>query len=182
MEGVIAVITCFAGNFVPKFWAPCNGQIMSIAQNQALFALLGNTYGGDGIQTFALPDLRGRRPVSAGQGPGLSNYALGQQTGGETATLQVNNMPVHNHSGNVTLYLDVASGDGTVNRAVNTYPAAYANTYAAQTLITNIPQMATPVYGVTMGSTGGGQPFPGLMPYLAMNYVICLSGVFPSRN
>jgi microcystin-dependent protein len=99
MEGVLAVVTCFAADFAPKNWALCSGQILQISTNQALFSLLGTTYGGNGIQTFGLPDLRGRTPVSAGQGPGLSNYNLGQVTGAESVTLTTPNLPSHIHTG-----------------------------------------------------------------------------------
>src|SRR5436189_142599 len=106
MEGVIAVVTCFAADFAPKNWAFCNGQLLAISTNQALFSLLGTTYGGNGVQTFGLPDLRGRTPVSPGQGNGLSNYALGQSAGAESVSVTGNNMPAHNHNGNITLQLD----------------------------------------------------------------------------
>src|SRR5450631_4459450 len=98
MDPLLASIIIFASNFPPKGWAFCNAQILSIAQNTALFSLLGTTYGGDGITTFALPDLRGRLPVQAGQGPGLSNYDLGQSGGSESTTLLLSNLPQHNHS------------------------------------------------------------------------------------
>jgi microcystin-dependent protein len=180
MEGVMAVVTCFAADFAPKNWAFCNGQLLPIAQNQALFSLLGTTYGGNGVNTFGLPDLRGRRPVSQGQGPGLSMYTLGEVTGTETTTLTINNIPPHLHNGTIALQLDADSSDGGVGRAINTYPAGLANSYAAPTAVTG--QMATPGYNVTIGAAGGNQPFPVLMPYLVVNYIICMYGIFPSRN
>src|SRR5512140_216933 len=94
----IGEIVMFAGNFAPRSWALCNGQLLPIAQNTALFSILGTTYGGDGRTTFALPDLRGRVPVHPGQGPGLSNYVLGEMAGTENTTLLINNMPAHNHT------------------------------------------------------------------------------------
>src|SRR5947208_9160321 len=97
-EPYLATVAMFAGNFAPRGWALCNGQIMSIAQNTALFSLLGTTYGGDGVTTFALPDLRGRAPVGQGQGPGLSNLSLGESSGTENITLISANMPIHNHT------------------------------------------------------------------------------------
>ena len=100
MDGYIAEIKLFAGNFAPRNWAFCNGQILQIAENQSLYSLIGITYGGDGRVTFALPDLRGRVPISAGQGPGLSNYALGQAGGEERHTLNTNEMPGHTHQAN----------------------------------------------------------------------------------
>src|ERR1700710_1746158 len=98
MEAFLATILLFAGNFAPSGWAFCNGQLLAIAQNQALFSLLGTTYGGNGIQTFGLPDLRGRVPIHFGQGPGLSSYSIGQSGGTENTTLLLNNLPQHNHA------------------------------------------------------------------------------------
>src|SRR5688500_15190919 len=98
MEGTIGEIRLFAGNFAPRSWAFCSGQILSIAQNTALFSILGTTYGGNGQTTFALPDLRGRVPLSPGQGPGLPNYTLGQMSGETTHTLTQSEMPTHNHT------------------------------------------------------------------------------------
>lgn len=161
-------IRLFPYNFAPKNYAFCQGQIMSIAQNTALFSLLGTTFGGNGQTTFALPDLRGRRAISSGQGPGLSNYVLGQVSGAESQTLNVNNLPGHNHLVNaVKGTADAANPNGTL--------LANANSYTSQ------------LAGVTMnplmiGLTGGGQPVPTLDPYLTLNYCIALSGVYPSRN
>src|SRR5262245_37195252 len=103
MQAIMAYVTCFGGNYAPQGWALCNGQLLSIQVNSALYSLLGNVYGGDGVSTFALPNLCGRTPVSAGTGPGLSEYALGQLVGQETITLTVQNMPSHNHNGTVNL-------------------------------------------------------------------------------
>lgn len=178
MEGVLAVVTCFAADFAPRGWAYCNGQLLAISTNQALFSLLGTTFGGNGIQTFGLPDLRSRVPVSTGQGGGLTNYVLGQQGGAETASVTINSMPSHTHNGNLTLTIDADSSDGGVPRAVNTYPAKLANSYAAAA----DGVMATPTYNVTIGTAGGSVPVSVLSPYLAMNYIICLQGIFPSRN
>ena len=149
------------------------GQI-SIAQNTALFSLLGTTYGGNGQTTFALPDLRGRVPNSAGQGPGLSSYDLGQQAGTESATLTINNMPGHNHP----YTIPAIASDGTT-----TEPAA--NTILGQP--TQGDLYTTGAAGVQMpggntGLTGGSQPFSILQPYLTLNYCIALEGIFPSRN
>src|SRR5689334_22706995 len=112
MEGVYGVVTCFAGNFAPRNWATCDGQILSISQNTALFSILGTTYGGNGQTTFALPDLRGRAPISSGQGPGLTNYSLGESLGSETTTLTISNLPAHNHNGQATVQLKADSEDG----------------------------------------------------------------------
>ena len=180
MDGVLAVITCFGGNFEPRNWAFCSGQIMAISQNQALFSLLGTTYGGNGTTTFALPDLRGRTPVSSGQSPGGSNYALGQMSGSENVTLNINNLPAHSHNGNVTLSQNADSSDGSVNRAANTFPASYAGAYSAAA--TPGVTMATPGYAATIGNAGNGQPIAIRAPYLGVNYIICLNGIYPTRN
>lgn len=181
MQGVMAVVTCFAGDFAPRNWAFCNGQILSIAQNQALFSLLGTTYGGNGVTTFALPNLQGRTPVSTGQGPGLANYTLGQLSGTETVTLNVSNLPSHVHNGAINLHLDADSSDGTQTRALNAYPALYSGAYATTPGGGGVA-MATPAYNVTIGNAGNSQPMPIRAPYIAINYIICLAGIFPSRN
>ena len=164
-EPFIGQIILFAGNFAPRGYAFCAGQLLPIAQNTALFSILGTTYGGNGQTTFALPDLRGRAPLSSGQGPGLSNYDLGQSAGQETHTLNANEMPQHTH------LPQAASGDQTTNRAAGSVPAsggAYATTANAS--------------GAATSSAGGSQPHNNLQPYLVLNYCIALEGIFPSRN
>jgi microcystin-dependent protein len=157
-------------NFAPRSWAFCQGQILPIAQNSALFSLLGTTYGGNGQTTFALPDLRGRCAVSQGQGPGLSNYALGQVSGNENVTLSINQMPAHGHSvGSVDD--DSTKITPTGNSLANISAKGYSN--AAPTSLMN-QAMIKP--------TGNNQPFQIIQPLLALNYCIALEGVFPSRN
>jgi microcystin-dependent protein len=178
MEGTIAEIRMFAGTFAPRNWAFCQGQLMSISQNTALFSILGTTYGGNGQTTFGLPDFRGRVAVGTGQGPGLSNVSLGEQAGVETVTLLVTQMPSHNHvingsasglannanpTGNAPGIGAVASNNAPVNMYSNGAPAAAMN-----------PQVC--------GLAGGNQPHNNMQPYLGMNYIICLFGIFPSRN
>jgi microcystin-dependent protein len=181
MNGMMAVVTCFAGDFAPKTWAFCSGQILAIAQNQALFSLLGTTYGGNGVTTFALPDLRGRTAVGIGQGIGTANYFLGQQAGSETVTLTTSSMPAHVHTGTANLKLEADSTACADPAPDFNYPGPYTNAYAAAP--TNGANMLAPKYlSVTIGSTGNGQPVPVLSPYLAINYIICLQGVYPSRN
>ncbi len=160
-------------NFAPRGWAFCQGQLLSIAQNTALFSLLGTTYGGNGQTTFALPDCRGRSPNSAGQGPGLSNYSLGQQAGTESTTLSINNLPGHNH----TYTIPANASDGTT-----TEPSAttYLGQPAANLYTTGGPGVQMP--GGATGLTGGSQPFSILQPYLTLNYCIALEGLYPSRN
>jgi len=165
-EPFLASIILFAGNFAPRGWAFCNGQILSIAQNTALFSLLGTTYGGNGQTTFALPDLRGRAPLSAGQGPGLASYSLGEVGGVESVTLNSNQIPPHNHA------QPAASGQQTTNRPNGAVPArggVYASTADGALLDPT-------------SLTGGGQPHDNRSPYLALNYIIALEGIFPSRN
>ena len=180
MEGVMAVVTMVAYDFMPKNWASCNGQILSIAQNTALFSLLGTTYGGNGVTTFGLPDLRGRVSTGCGQGPGLSNYVLGEIGGVENMSLNVNNLPPHVHNGpiNITqkggLSPDSADPSGW---SVGAIPNGYASAATAGV------NMLTPTYtNTTIGVAGSSQPFSLLTPYLTVNFVICMYGIFPSRN
>lgn len=155
-----------AFNFAPRNYAFCNGQILAIAQNQALFSLLGTTFGGNGVTTFCLPDLRGRALVGQGGGPGLSYRTLGEQAGQENVTITANQMPAHVH-------LVPTSASATSTTPTNGYYApAGANAYA--------PYTSTPV--LTTGSAGGNQPHLNLPPYLVLNWCIALSGIFPSRS
>lgn len=178
MEGTLAVVTNFAGNFAPKYWAYCQGQILQINTNQALFSLLGTTFGGNGQTTFALPDLRGRAAVSQGTGPGLSPYNLGQQSGQESVTLQISNLPAHNHTVSGTVALQCDSNDGSTDRAALNYPAKFSNAYSP----TATGTMAAPTITPTVANAGSGSGFSIRNPYLALNYIICLQGIFPSRN
>ena len=166
----IGEIILFAGNFAPRNWAFCNGQLLSISQNTALFSILGTTYGGNGQTTFALPDLRSRVPVHAGQGPGLSSYALGQVGGEETTTLTVNQMPAHAH----TATNPAANTDPTSNRPAASLAPARGGAYG--------PTPAAQLAGPTVAPTGGSQPHSNLQPHLTLNYIIALFGIFPSRN
>jgi microcystin-dependent protein len=181
MEGTIGAITIFAADFEPKYFAFCSGQIIQISQNTALFSILGTTYGGNGVQTFALPDLRSRCPVSQGQGNGLSNYTLGEMTGFESVLLNANNLPSHVHNGAMQVHLQAFGTDGDSQSPDAAYPAGnpggYSNTAGAgQT-------MQPPVYtGTTIGPAGSSSPINLLSPYLAINYVICMYGIYPSRN
>ncbi|MGH9846814.1 MAG: phage tail protein [Blastocatellia bacterium] len=170
MEGYIAQVILFAGNFAPKNWAFCQGQILQIAQNTALFSIIGTMYGGNGTTTFALPDLRGRAPVGAGQGPGLPNYTIGEQGGEPNHTLLVTEMPLHNH-------LISANGNpGGSKLTQNCYPASNAST-AVYDAAANTTMNAGMV-----GQAGGSQPHNNMQPYLGMNYIICVFGIYPSRN
>jgi microcystin-dependent protein len=169
-EPFLGEIRLFPYNFAPKNYAFCQGQLLSIAQNTALFSLLGTTFGGNGQTTFALPDLRGRRAISSGQGPGLSNYSLGQVSGTESQTLTVNNLPAHNHG----VHIFAVKDDPNANSPQNNLNANgnFYNTAAGDV------QMKPP----TCDNTGGNQPFDNLDPYLTLNYCIALTGIYPSRN
>lgn len=182
MEEYLAIIKMFAGNFAPRGWAFCNGQILSIAQNTALFSLLGTTYGGNGQTTFALPDLRGRVPMGTGQGPGLPNIVLGEVAGTPSTTLTVNNMPAHNHNFTGTASMACKSGAGNADSPTGNIPAGSATdeNYAAPA--GGNGSMAPTNISGTIAVTGGSQPFSIMQPYLGMNYIICLEGIFPSRN
>ncbi|MCO5945388.1 phage tail protein [Mucilaginibacter flavidus] len=181
MQADLAMVFMFAGNFAPRGFASCEGQIMSIAQNTALFSLLGTTYGGNGQSTFALPDLRGRTVVGQGQGPGLSPFVEGQLGGSEVVTLTTNQLPSHTH--NLTAY----AGQGTTGVPSGaTYLAAGPGTGSGPNA-TQLKTYATNAPNVVMGagsatSTGGGQPISIRDPYLSMFYIITLEGIFPSRN
>jgi microcystin-dependent protein len=179
MEGTIGEIRMFAGNFAPRSWAFCANQILPIAQNTALFSILGTTFGGNGQTTFALPDFRGRVAVGTGQGPGLPNITLGEIAGAQTTTLTTNNMPAHNHtiSGAVTMQAaaDGALSTDATNRRVG--PGAFYSGSAG-----DLVNMAPLTSNLAVGVNGGSQPFSIMPPYLGMNYIICLQGIFPSRN
>jgi microcystin-dependent protein len=158
-------------NFAPKGSAFCNGQLLSIAQNQALFSLLGTQYGGDGRVTFALPDLRGRIPIGMGQGPGLSNRTIGDRGGEESVTLTVAQMPAHNH-----LAVASSSPGNTVSPAGNYWaPGPRMLLYSAATSL-------VPMNAVALANAGGNQPHDNRKPYLTLNYVIWEVGIFPARD
>lgn len=166
----LGLISMFAGNFAIRGFAFCNGQLLPISQNDALFALLGTTYGGDGQTTFALPDLRGRIPVHQGQGQGLSSYVLGQNGGTETVTLTSTQMPTHTHpaQGN--------AGDGSQTSPTNNFWGLAADTRYSTTL------PAAPMSGNALGIVGGSQPHENMLPFLCINFIIALEGIFPSQN
>ncbi len=178
MEGVLAVVTCFAADFAPRGWTFCNGQILPIAQNQALFSLLGTTYGGNGQTTFALPDLRGRAPFGVGAGPGLSLINLGQVSGAMSVTLIANNLPPHVHNGTFAAKLQSDGADASQAEPDFVYPANRANAYSTTQNGNMLPINAQ----ATMGLNTGNRPMSIRSPYLGMNYIICLQGIFPSRN
>jgi microcystin-dependent protein len=174
-EPFIAEIRIFAGNFAPRSWAFCDGQLLPISNNTALFSLIGTTYGGDGRTTTALPNLEGRAPMHPGRGPGLTERRLGQKLGVETVTLTEAQIPSHNHT------VRASSSPGTGNMPGNSASIATAgfgdNLY--QTDITNNVVSMSPE---TLSSTGGSQAHQNMQPYLVLNFIIALQGLYPSRG
>ncbi len=177
MDPFIGSIVLFAGNFAPSGWQFCDGRLLSIAQYSAVYAILGTTYGGDGVSTFALPDFRGRVPTHAGQGPGLSNVALGQVYGSESVTLTTTHLPAHHHP------VAAFKTTGSASTPVNDFWAAtktgddgspYDTLYEAATDGSMSP--------AAVSSAGGNQPHNNIMPSLGLNFIICLEGIFPSQN
>ena len=180
MEGTIGEIRMFAGNFAPRTWAFCSNQLLSIAQNTALFSILGTTYGGNGQTTFALPDFRGRVAVGTGQGPGLSNITLGQLAGTTNVTLTTGNMPAHTHP--LTGTVSPQGNQGAAGLTNDPSNRRFAGTNIFTGAATDLATMAPAVSTLAIGATGGSQPFSIMPPYLGMNYIICLFGIFPSRD
>lgn len=200
MDPFIAQIMMFGGNFAPRGWAFCDGQLLSIAQHTALFSLLGTTYGGDGRTTFGLPDLRGRVPVHPGHGPGLTPRHLGERSGAETNTLTTTQMPTHFHTINAggasgsTANLKATEGAG------NTASPASAKSVASQIVIgrdtynilsSNDPttKVVGAVTDISAGgvptqtdNAGGGQAINNMQPYTCVNFIIALEGIYPSRG
>lgn len=180
MEGMIGEVRMFAGTFAPKNWSFCQGQIIAIASNTALFSILGTTYGGNGTTTFGLPDMQGRVCIGQGTGPGLSPYSLGQKSGTETVTLTLSQMPAHNHQVFGTLSPFVMSGTPDETNPNGEYPAVSGagDVYSSTAGSSMGPSPLT----TTIANAGGGQPHENMQPYLGMNYVICMYGIFPSRG
>ncbi len=172
-EPYLGMIILVPYNFAPRGWAFCAGQILPIAQNTALFALLGTTFGGNGQTTFALPDLRGRVPMGAGQGPGLDPYSLGTVLGTEEITLTVNQMPAHGHPATANAIDDDGSSGSPTGKSL----ASINNGYAAGN-----PTAVMNAGVVKVANAGGSQPHDNMQPCLALNYCIALEGIFPSRN
>jgi microcystin-dependent protein len=183
MDEYMGMIKIFAGNFAPQGWYMCNGQLLSIAQNSALFSLLGTIYGGDGITTFALPNLQSRTPIGMGQGPGLSYRSQGEASGTENNTILTPNMPPHNHPA----MLSVNSTDAAQSAATTGASLATPGTLTGRTFTgtlgynTATPNVILNAASVTTGISGQGIPVNNMQPYIAMNYIICWSGIYPSR-
>ena len=162
----------FGFNFAPQGWAFCNGQLLPISQNQALFALLGTTYGGDGQITFALPDLRSRVPIHQGQGAGLSFYQLGQKDGVEQVSLSVDQLPTHGHA------LSCQTAGGNAQTPAGNFLAVDASGLTALYSATKNATMSASA----IGNTGQSKGHTNLQPYTTLNFCIALAGIFPSRD
>ena len=171
MDPFVAEIRIFPFNFAPKGWAFCDGQILPLSQNTALFSLLGTTYGGDGKSNFALPDMQGNAPMHPGQGPGLSLHDLGETGGSDTVSLLESEIPSHSHN------ISASQSDGTDQRAANEAFAAGVGigSYAA-------PGTLVQLNANGLAPAGGGQPHNNLQPYLTLNFCIALQGVYPPRT
>ncbi len=172
-EPFVGEVRMFAGNFAPRGWAFCDGQLLAVSQNDALFSLLGTIYGGDGRTTFGLPDMRGRLAMHAGSGPGLSPRRLGAKAGTEQETLTVNQLPSHHHNINATN----ASGASTTPTGNLARDAAGSDIYI-QALTATTSQLNPN----GMSDTGGSRSHTNLMPFLCINYIIALFGIYPSRQ
>lgn len=199
MDAFIGIILPSPYNFVPYQWAWCNGAVLPVSQNAALFSLLGTTYGGNGVSNFGLPDLRGRVIVGStimGPGPGLGVYELGQMEGTETVTITVAELPPHTHPNTLTGVsatgsLPVSSTEGFTTPSATQILGSGSGSTAAKIYGSSSSAPATPLTvnvqvtgagGANTGSTGGGQPTNNLQPYTALAYIIALYGIFPTRG
>ena len=180
-EPFVGEIRPFGFNFAPRGWAFCDGSLLPISSNTALFSLLGTIYGGDGRTTFALPDLRGRTSLHMGHGPGLTDRRIGQRSGNETTTLNITNMPAHNHVVSATAKCKHTAGN--TNDAVGNVWADDAG--AASATYSNLApdnNMSANAIDTDCSTTGGNQSFSNMQPYLVTNYCIALVGIYPSRS
>lgn len=172
-EPFVGEVRMFAGNFAPRGWAFCDGQLLAVSQNDALFSLLGTIYGGDGRTTFGLPDMRGRLALHAGSGPGLSPRRLGAKGGSENETLTVNQLPSHSHS----VHAANTAGSSTNPTGNFARDAAGSDIY-----IQALTSTTTTLHPSAVNNTGGSRSHTNLMPFLCINYIIALFGIYPSRQ
>ena len=168
----VGEIRLFGGSFAPAGWALCQGQLVSIAENEVLFTLIGTTYGGDGQETFGLPDLRGRVPLHQGNGPGLSPRVIGERAGAETVTLSTQQLPAHSH----TLVATTATASATAGPAAGVLATASVKLYGTGAPGTTLANAAI------APASGGNQPHENMAPFLAIHYIISLYGIFPSQS
>jgi len=171
MYSYIGQLKMFAGNYAPEGWMLCQGQLLPIAEYDTLFSLIGTTYGGDGQSTFALPDLRSRTPNHMGQGPGLSNYTIGEMIGSETVTLTQQQIPAHSHA-----FVGSTSPSNSPNPGNNLIGQA------SQIDMFWADNPSVPMKNTSLTPVGGSQPHENKMPYLVLNYIICLYGIYPSQS
>jgi microcystin-dependent protein len=174
-EPFLGEVKLVGWNFAARGWAFCDGQLLPISQNTALFSLLGTMYGGDGRTTFALPDLRGRAAIHKGRGPGLSDYRQGARGGVERVTLTQTEIPSHNHNAR----LQAENRPGTSDDPTNNMPAQLAGAYRSQARADDVPMNPA---AVLSDNVGGSQSHENMQPFLVMNYIIALVGIFPSRS
>ncbi|MEN6462756.1 MAG: tail fiber protein [Syntrophomonas sp.] len=170
VDAYIGEIRMFGGIFAPVGWAFCDGRLLPIAGNDLLFSLIGTTYGGDGVSNFALPDLRGRIPISQGQGPGLSDRTVGQMDGAETVTLLLEQIPAHTHTAAISTALGISESPANAFWAASNF-----NQYSSSP-----PNGAMSPAALTV--TGGNQPHDNMMPFLTVNYIIALDGYYPTHD
>jgi microcystin-dependent protein len=176
-EPYLGAIFMFAGNFAPRGYALCQGQLLAIAQNTALFSILGTTYGGNGVNNFALPDLRGRGPIGTGQAPGLPNVILGEVGGSNSVTILTSNMPSHTHT------VNVSTANGAQGSPQNNFPASVVDSQGGVSTAYNTTATGGATFAPNaVNPSGGSQPINIQDPYLGINYIIALQGIFPSRN
>ncbi len=179
MESYLGQIMLFAGNFAPVNFMTCSGQLLSISQYTALFAVIGTYYGGDGVQNFALPNLQGCVPIGTGTGRGLTTRVLGETGGSESVPLSIQQMPAHNH----LLTANAASGNApSPSGALLAQTAVPRSTTTYDTYFTGTPANAVNLAPTAVQPQGGNQPHANMQPFLAMTYCICINGLFPSRN
>ncbi len=183
MEPTLAEITFFAGNFAPRAWADCAGQILPINQNQSLFSLIGTIYGGDGRTSFALPDLRGRMVVGQGSGAGLSNRPLGQKTGQQAVALSIAEIPAHTHTATSGKMYLTSKPHHTNTADNNAFARDELNLFtAADTQGTGIVDMGASSVEINLNNDGGGQAHENMSPFQVLRPIICIAGLFPSRS
>lgn len=175
-------ISIFAGNFAPSGYAMCNGQLLPISQNDALYALIGTTYGGDGVSTFALPNLQSRVAIDQGNGSGLTPRTIGEVSGTETVPLTTMEIPSHNHGFVCSTTTAVAGGQAPAGNLVPGKPSAQSSRWFAYNDGSTPPPKPYTLESASLSMAGGNQPHDNLMPTLCVTYIIALVGIFPSRN